>query len=115
LKSSVHKTAITCSARDQVPCHNTCSSQGADLITSLSQAFNPEAQKFCDAERASRSLQNTQYLALIQQLQDLQWVNEQLHLQLSDVQGCLQDADRSRDCAELKLEMLQMLGLGNTS
>jgi hypothetical protein len=77
----VRKTAIARSACDQVPCCNAHSSQGTDLITSLSQVFNPKAQKSRDVERASCSLQNTQYLALTQQLQDLQWVNEQLHLQ----------------------------------
>lgn len=33
----------------------------------------------------------------------------------SDVQGHLQDADQGCDHAELKLEMLQMSGLGNMS
>jgi hypothetical protein len=33
----------------------------------------------------------------------------------SDVQGRLQDADQGCDHVELKLEMLQMSGLGNMS
>ena len=106
------KSAIARSTRKNTSHRAARGASGPDLIANLSRVFDPEVQKARDSERANRSLQNTHFLAQSQQLRDLQHSNERLHQQIADLQTRLQDVDRSRDRAELKLEMLQMPGFG---
>ena len=110
------KTAVPRAVHNDnpVPRHNTCRGNSFNLLSNLSQAFDPEAQRSRDAERASRSLHNTQFLTLSQQLRDAQQATESIRSQLADVQMRLQDAERARDRAEFRLEMVQMSG-GNGS
>lgn len=106
------KTAIARAVRNDTPAprRNARGGNGLDLLGNISQAFDPEAQRSRDAERANRSLQNTQFLTLSQQLRDAQHATESVRNQLADVQSRLQDAERARDRAEFRLEMLQMSG-----
>jgi hypothetical protein len=90
------------------PRRNACGTNGIELIERLSTAFDPATQKACDEDRANCALHSTQYIALSQQLRDSQANVESLHNQLGEVQNCLHDADHGRDCAELKLEMVQL-------
>lgn len=53
-------------------------------------------------------MQNTQLMALTQQVRDAQQVTEAVRSQLADVQQRLQETDRARDRAEFRLEMIQM-------
>ena len=84
--------------------------RGLDIVNKLSKAFDPEAQKLRDEERSNRSLQSAQFLTLSQQIRDATTTIENLRSQIAIVQGHAHDADRARDRAELKLEMMQMSG-----
>jgi hypothetical protein len=106
------KSAIAQSACNDVSRRTGRASSGPDLISKLSRVFDPDTQKARDTERANCSLQNTHFLAQSQQLRDLQQSNERLHQQLTDLQARLQEANRNCDQVELKLEMLQMPGMG---
>ena len=117
-KPSVSRAAVAAvarTARNNAPAAHR-GARGAndfDLLSNLSQAFDPETQRSRDAERASRSLQNTQLLTLSQQLRDAQQATESIRNQLADVQSRLQDAERARDRAEFRLVMVQMSGTGS--
>lgn len=105
-------TAIACAVRSDTPALHRHAHGGnsLNLLSNLSQAFDPEAQRSRDAEQANHSLQNTQFLTLSQQLWDAQQATESVHNQLANVQTHLQDAERACDHAEFHLEMVQMSG-----
>lgn len=107
----VPKIAVARSNRTDPPRRNARGTNGVELIERLSGAFDPAVLRVRDENRANRSLQNTQFLTISQQLRDSQANIESLRDQLSDLQGRLHDADRARDRAELKLEMVQMSGM----
>ncbi|KAJ7685647.1 hypothetical protein DFH06DRAFT_1119060 [Mycena polygramma] len=69
-----------------------------ELVTKLSQAFDPAVIQSRDEERSARSFQTTQFLTLSQQLRDAQAANDNLRNELAT-------AHRARDRAELKLEL----------
>lgn len=81
---------------------------GSALMARLSDTFDPAAQQARDASRADRSMQNAQFLALTQQLRDANVTAENLRAQISVLQTQVHNAERARDRAELKLEMLQL-------
>ncbi|KAJ7123487.1 hypothetical protein C8R44DRAFT_783884 [Mycena epipterygia] len=76
-----------------------------ELVSKLSQAFDPEAQKSRDDERSQRSFQTTQLFAMSQQLRDAQATMESLQNEISAMQKHTNDVERARDRAEMKLEM----------
>lgn len=76
-----------------------------EVLNQLSRAFDPDVQRRRDDERSQRSLQNTQLLAVNQQLRDTLATNESLRSQITIMQGHLHDVERARDRAELRLEM----------
>jgi hypothetical protein len=106
------KSAIARSICNGNSHHTGQASSGPDLISNLSRVFDPDTQKAHDAECANCSLKNTHFLVQSQQLCDLQQSNEHLHQWLTDLQAQLQEAGCNCDLAELKLEMLQMPGIG---
>jgi len=87
--------------------HRTSRMAGTDLMAKLSATFDPASQQARDADRANRSMQNAQLLALSQQLRDANTTTEGLRTQINDLQSRLHEAERARDRADLKLEMLQ--------
>jgi hypothetical protein len=82
-----------------------------ELVNKLAKAFDPEAQQARDANRSQRSFQNTQLLAVNQQLRDAQATNESLRTQLMAAQTHAHDTERARDRAEMMLAMYER-GLG---
>ncbi|KAJ7041073.1 hypothetical protein C8F04DRAFT_1177631 [Mycena alexandri] len=76
-----------------------------DLVQTLSKAFDPSVQKARDNERAERSLQSAHIVGLTGQLRDAQATNENLRTQLTAMQNQVNQAERARDRAELRLEM----------
>lgn len=90
------------------PARRNARSNGLELMTKLTDALDPRVQQERDEERANRSLQNTQFLSLSQQLRDTNATIENLRQQISNLQSRLHDADRARDRAELKLEMVEL-------
>jgi hypothetical protein len=113
----VVKVAIARSNRtDTAPPRRTArNANGIELIERLSTAFDPATQQARDEDRANRALHSTQYIALSQQLRDSQANIESLRNQLGEVQNRLHDADRGRDRAELKLEMVQLSSGGHAN
>ena len=87
--------------------HNARGVAAADLMTRLSTAFDPAVQRARDEEHTNRSLANTQYLTLAQQLCDSQATTESLRSQLIDVCNQLYEAQHEYDHAEMRLEMMQ--------
>ncbi|KAJ7201482.1 hypothetical protein C8J57DRAFT_1260794 [Mycena rebaudengoi] len=81
-----------------------------DVINQLSRAFDPDVQRQRDDERSQRSLQNTQLLAVNQQLRDAQATAEALRAQITIMQGRIHDVERARDPAELLLDMAEYKG-----
>ena len=110
-------TAIARSQHMEAPPPVHCNTQGAaatELMSRLSNALNPEAQKARDDEWANRAFATTQYLTLSQQLRDAQATNDKLHGQLFDLRNQLYEAHRDRDCLEMRLEMLKMSQSGGS-
>ncbi|KAF8868093.1 hypothetical protein BD779DRAFT_1684723 [Infundibulicybe gibba] len=81
---------------------------GMELMSQLTNALDPNVQKARDEDRATRSLQNTQFLAFTQQLRDANVATEALRGQIATLQSRINDAERGRDRAELKLEMMSL-------
>ncbi|KAJ7772878.1 hypothetical protein DFH07DRAFT_146407 [Mycena maculata] len=81
-----------------------------ELVDKLTRAFDPEVQKARDEDRYQRAAQNTQLFTLSQQLRDSHTSAESLRNQLTIMQQHLNDAERSRDVALLKLEMMDYRG-----
>ena len=104
-----HRTAVARSLRTEAPPtrRNARGAAAADLMTRLSTAFDPAVQRARDEERTNRSLANTQYLTLAQQLRDSQATTESLRGQLFDVRNQLYEAQCECDRAEMRLEMMQ--------
>jgi hypothetical protein len=65
-------------------------------------------QRACDKERASRSLHNAHFLMLSQQLRDSHATMETLRSRVTELQSQVHVANAARDCAELKLEFVEM-------
>jgi hypothetical protein len=84
----------------------------SQLVDKLSHLFDPETQKARDEERSNRSAQNTQLFTLSQQLRDAHTSSESLRNQISVLQQQLNDAERSRDVALLRVEMMGTRGGG---
>ncbi|KAJ7670956.1 hypothetical protein B0H17DRAFT_1245356 [Mycena rosella] len=72
-----------------------------ELVSTLSRAFDPAAQKSRDDEQAQRSFQNTHILTLSQQIRDQNTVIEGLRTQLSAAQSHAHEVEHARDRAEL--------------
>jgi hypothetical protein len=81
---------------------------GMELVQKLSQAFDPSVQRARDDARANRSLENTQFLSLSQQVRDSQGLVETLRSQVMELQSRVYAASSARDRAELKLEMIEL-------
>lgn len=79
--------------------------QGTDMIRQIARSFDPEVQRLRDEERGNRMAENTQLLAMSQQLRDFQAQTEAVRRELSAVQERLQEAERSKDLAEMRLEI----------
>ncbi|KAG6913459.1 hypothetical protein DXG01_006708 [Tephrocybe rancida] len=79
-----------------------------DLVSKLTDTFDPATIRARDAERAERSYGNTHLLALTQQLRDSQQSIEGLRAQISQLNDRVHEADRARDRAEMRLQMLQL-------
>ena len=104
------RVAVAQSNRNEAPAPRpNRGAAAADLLSSLSHAFDPAVQRAQDEDRASRSLANTQLLALSQQLHDSQATNEKLHGQLFDLCNRLYEAQRTADHAEMRLEMARSI------
>jgi regulator of replication initiation timing len=80
---------------------------GIALVEKLTRAFDPSAQRARDDARASRSLQNTQFLLLSQQVRDGQSTIETLRAQVTDLQTQVHTAEMARERTEMKLEMMK--------
>jgi hypothetical protein len=76
----------------------------------MSKVLDPAAQRARDNERASRSLQNAQFLSLSQQLRDSQTTLESLRSKVTELQSQVYTANAARDRAELRLEFMEMAG-----
>jgi uncharacterized coiled-coil protein SlyX len=76
-----------------------------ELVDKLSRAFDPDALKSRNDERAQQSFQTTQIFTMSQQLRDAQATIEALRTQMTIVQNHVHDVERARDCAEMRLEM----------
>ncbi|KIK76684.1 hypothetical protein PAXRUDRAFT_169118 [Paxillus rubicundulus Ve08.2h10] len=103
-------TVVARSMRTEAPPtrRNARGAAASELMTRISSALDPAVQRARDEEHANRSLANTHYLTLSQQLRDAQVTNEGLHSQLFDVCNQLYEVQRECDRAEMRLEMMQM-------
>ncbi|KAJ3511822.1 hypothetical protein NLJ89_g3877 [Agrocybe chaxingu] len=86
----------------------TSRTNGLDIMSKLSNAFDPAVQQARDVERANRSMQNAQLLSLNQQLRDANAAIDSLRTQLATCQNHIHNVERARDRAELKLEMMEI-------
>ncbi|KAA1473662.1 hypothetical protein DENSPDRAFT_882210 [Dentipellis sp. KUC8613] len=80
-------------------------SLGNDLASKLSHAFDPEVQRQRDAERSTRSFQQTQLFSLTQQLRDANTLTEALRTQLAELRERLHHTERALDRAEFRLQI----------
>ncbi|KAG6904797.1 hypothetical protein DXG01_007088 [Tephrocybe rancida] len=76
-----------------------------DLVSKLTDTFDPAAVKARDTECAECSFSNTQFITLSQQLRDYQNINKTLRRQVTQLQDRLHEAERAQDCFELQLDM----------
>lgn len=79
--------------------------QGTDMIRQIARSFDPEVQRIRDEERGNRMAENMQLLTMSQQLRDFQVQTEAVRRELSAVQERLREAERSKDLAEMRLEI----------
>jgi hypothetical protein len=107
----VQHTAVTRSAPTTAPVSRR-RGPANDLLARISGAFDPDAIKARDNERANRTLANTHILTQSQQLRDAQATIDNLRHQLFEMRSSLYDVERARDKAELRVEMLQLTGPG---
>ena len=84
------------------------SASTVELVQTLSKAFDPATQQSRDEDRTSCSMQTTQFLAISQQLRDANATVESLRNEVSRLCDQFHDAERARDHAELKLELMGM-------
>ncbi|KAJ6447991.1 hypothetical protein C8R45DRAFT_1134637 [Mycena sanguinolenta] len=73
---------------------------------SKDSAFDPEAQKNRDDTRAHRSFENTQFLAVSQQLRDAQATAENLRSENNVLRNRIHDIERQLERSELRHEMM---------
>ncbi|KAJ6479693.1 hypothetical protein C8R45DRAFT_1005805 [Mycena sanguinolenta] len=85
-------------------------SKGADLANKIASAFDPEAQKNRDDARAHRSFENTQLLAMSQQLRDAQATAENLRSENNVLRNRIHDLERKLERSELRQEMMSYAG-----
>ncbi|KAJ7325460.1 hypothetical protein DFH08DRAFT_968688 [Mycena albidolilacea] len=81
---------------------------GTDLANKLASVFDPDVQKARDNVRSQRAFENTQLLALSQQVRDAQAVAESLRTQNGILQNRINDLERARERDELRQEMLEL-------
>ncbi|KAG1730229.1 uncharacterized protein EDB91DRAFT_1006601, partial [Suillus paluster] len=100
----VQHTAVARSVPTEapVPCRR---GPANELLNRISGAFDPDAIRARDDERANRTLANTHFLTQSQQLRDAQGTIKNLHNQLFELRTRLNDIERARDKAELCVEM----------
>ena len=79
-----------------------------ELVQTLSKAFDPATQQSREEDRASRSMQTTQFLTISQQLRDANATIESLRNEVTRLRDRFHDAERACDRAELKLELMGM-------
>jgi hypothetical protein len=72
--------------------------------------LDPAAQRDRDEDRANRSFATVQLLTQSQQLRDANASVETLQGQLFGLRNRLYDAERERDRAQLRIEMMEMTG-----
>ena len=80
----------------------------ADLLSSISRSLDPSFSAARDEDRATRSLQTTQFLSLSNQLRDAQAATNDLRNRLLQADRDRNDAERRADRAELQLDMERM-------
>ena len=98
------RTAVACSGRSDVPePHRTRAHQTAELVGKIATALDPETQRARDEERANSSLQQTQFLALNQQLRDSQQLNQSLRAELDQLRDWLYKVECICDRLDLEL------------
>jgi hypothetical protein len=93
-----------------VPRRNARGAAATDLLTRLSGALDPAAQRDRDEDRANRSFATVQLLTQSQQLRDSNAKVENLQGQLFGLRNRLYDAERELDRAQLRIEMMEMTG-----
>lgn len=79
-----------------------------ELVNKLSKAFDPEAQQSRDHARSDRSFQTAQLFTVNAQLRDAQATTESLRTQLAALQNQVHAAERARDLAEFKLQLVDV-------
>ncbi|KAF8234307.1 hypothetical protein L208DRAFT_1262434, partial [Tricholoma matsutake] len=102
-----HKVHPTAPQHTPAPRRNARNS-GMELMSKLTSALDPSLQQARDEKHASHSLQNTQFLSLLQQLWDANSTIGNLRQQLNNFQTRLHDSEQARDHAELRLEMVEL-------
>jgi hypothetical protein len=83
--------------------------QTTELVSKITQALDPEAQRARDEERANRSFQNTQVFTVSQQLRDAQVTIEALRTELNSTRDRLHAVDRIRDRLDMELNFERRL------
>ncbi|KAG2085579.1 uncharacterized protein F5147DRAFT_553276, partial [Suillus discolor] len=109
----IQHTALACStARTEAPIsrRNARGAAATDLLTHLSGALDPAAQRDCDEDHANCSFATVQLLTQSQQLQDSNANVKNLQGQLFGLCNCLYDAECECDRAQLRIEMIEMTG-----
>lgn len=81
---------------------------GLELLGSISQSLDPHLLAARDEERAARAMQNTQLLALSNQLRDAQITIDNLRNQLSQVERDRNLTERRADRLKIQLDMIRM-------
>ena len=79
-----------------------------ELVQTLSKAFDPATQRSHEEDRASHSMQTTQFLTISQQLCDANATIESLRNEVSCLRDQFHDAEQAHNCAELKLKLMGM-------
>ncbi|TFY80399.1 hypothetical protein EWM64_g3611 [Hericium alpestre] len=116
------RAAVTATVvRAPIPSHHPTESSGqlqsitprhranaaTDLVSRISQVFDPDIQVARDTERHSCSLQHTEFFSVHQQLRDALAANESYRNTISDLRDRLHAAESARDRAEMRLEISQ--------
>ncbi|KAJ7147904.1 hypothetical protein C8R43DRAFT_844434, partial [Mycena crocata] len=115
LEASINERAATCELNDSD--YDAGADAGgessdddapsAPVRTAISRMFDPDTLRSRDAAHAEHSMQTTHVFALTQQIWDSNATNDNLRNQMLSMQTRVHDAERARDRAELRLEMLQ--------
>jgi hypothetical protein len=103
-------TVVARNGRSEIPeRRRTRGQQAADFVSKIATALDPETQRTRDEERANRSLQNTQFFTLTQQLRDSQQRTDSLHSELSRLRDRLHKVERIRDRLDMELNFERRL------